>query len=395
MAVFSLTPCGRVRTEAWAEFMKTLYLHVGHQKTGSSAIQSFLRRHANTLRKQGLVYPVPNTQRGQSIYKITSGNGGILGDPTEIPTGARGVIFSHEQFFTQFPKRVRDVSAAAMAYGCDEIRVLLFTRDPVEHCRSLFQQSQKRNLNNEGVVAFAKAYDTPRKVIRFLDWAETLGVLVECHNYAVVGREALTISLNWLGAEIEGDLLAEESAKTVNRSLSKPEAELCRGLAKYFPPNFLSDALIEAIPDLPGDRLALPTEAVAAVLANNADAIAHVNERVPAVAAYRQENTETATLMTRSNDMLTFTHAQVKVIAESIGEQLLSLRTLVELERAKGEFQKARLLRVRGEQTKSLEAYHKARGLLSSLMVATPLTNVRDLCYQSIALIDEDLAERS
>ena len=38
--------------------MKTLYLHIGTSKTGTSAIQIFCKDNQETLKKQGYYYPI-------------------------------------------------------------------------------------------------------------------------------------------------------------------------------------------------------------------------------------------------------------------------------------------------------------------------------------------------
>ena len=58
--------------------MKTLYLHIGLGKTGSSALQSWLSLNAELLSKQGIDYAdtVPEVKYGESL----SGNGSALHD---------------------------------------------------------------------------------------------------------------------------------------------------------------------------------------------------------------------------------------------------------------------------------------------------------------------------
>ena len=58
--------------------MRTLYLHIGLGKTGSSALQSWLSLNAELLSKQGIDYAdlVPEVKYGESL----SGNG-TLGLP--------------------------------------------------------------------------------------------------------------------------------------------------------------------------------------------------------------------------------------------------------------------------------------------------------------------------
>jgi len=53
--------------------MRTLYLHIGASKTGTSALQVAFARNAKALRGRGLHYPGKNQDAMDG--KITSGNG--------------------------------------------------------------------------------------------------------------------------------------------------------------------------------------------------------------------------------------------------------------------------------------------------------------------------------
>ena len=55
--------------------MNKLILHVGHGKTGSSYIQSFLALNKNMLKNNGFIYPEPNDIQKAIIGHVTSGNG--------------------------------------------------------------------------------------------------------------------------------------------------------------------------------------------------------------------------------------------------------------------------------------------------------------------------------
>lgn len=52
---------------------KTLYLHIGTPKTGSSAIQTFLEQNRETLRSKGIDYPGGPAKKTQ--FSAQSGNG--------------------------------------------------------------------------------------------------------------------------------------------------------------------------------------------------------------------------------------------------------------------------------------------------------------------------------
>ena len=77
--------------------MKTLFLHIGLGKTGSSALQSWLSLNVEGLREQGIDYAdlAPEAKRGD----VSSGNGVALfqavraGDLDEAERLLRSVYF--------------------------------------------------------------------------------------------------------------------------------------------------------------------------------------------------------------------------------------------------------------------------------------------------------------
>ena len=56
--------------------MKTLYLHIGVHKTGSTSIQDFLFKNANLLENQGYFYP-----KGGSYFHRPSSSQSLLDFP--------------------------------------------------------------------------------------------------------------------------------------------------------------------------------------------------------------------------------------------------------------------------------------------------------------------------
>ncbi|MCJ8138311.1 hypothetical protein [Falsirhodobacter halotolerans] len=150
--------------------MKTIYLHIGHYKTGSSAIQAYLSRHADDLRAVGYLYPGicrPRnnpTNHGQLALTLARDHG-FYPPPwyrDEISTDAAfasldaalrdvpepNVILSSEEFAQL---ALRADSAAAMddltrRLAGHDVRVIFYLREPLSLLKSWF------NEVNKGVV---------------------------------------------------------------------------------------------------------------------------------------------------------------------------------------------------------------------------------------------------
>ena len=54
--------------------MRTVYLHVGQPKTGTSYLQSVFLNGADQLKAHGIVYPMPRNPSHGKNYGVNSGN---------------------------------------------------------------------------------------------------------------------------------------------------------------------------------------------------------------------------------------------------------------------------------------------------------------------------------
>ncbi|WP_297417337.1 hypothetical protein [Clostridium sp.] len=70
---------------------KTIYLHIGSNKTGSSALQAFFYENSIILEKKGIYYP-PQSGYWNKEFKISSGNAVyLLDDCDQYPLGEKGI----------------------------------------------------------------------------------------------------------------------------------------------------------------------------------------------------------------------------------------------------------------------------------------------------------------
>jgi len=135
--------------------MATLYLHIGHGKTGTSWIQSCFRSSVNELKKHDIVYAKGADSYLANPNMISSGNANSLLESrssfesnlakSPIQNG-NSLLFSSEDLFKQITeKNVQDfIEAVASDYGFDRIKILLFIRNPIRTVVSAWQQRIKR-----------------------------------------------------------------------------------------------------------------------------------------------------------------------------------------------------------------------------------------------------------
>jgi hypothetical protein len=232
-------------------------VHVGYGKTGSSYLQALLRRRRDDLWQQGVFYPSPpEGDRGDS------GNGSLLlglvaaGAPLRLPGGIspaeaedlRGLLFSREQLARELsePQACEALARWASAHGLWPVRVLMFLRDPQEHCYSLWAQKVKRARETRSLQQFADAYDATRMVTRFVRQASSAGFELCVQDYGAARDSLLEVFAHWLGVTFEG-LEEEEKKKRVNITPGDLALRLQRRLNGWKPGWQLPPPLQEAL----------------------------------------------------------------------------------------------------------------------------------------------------
>ena len=141
-----------------------LFLHIGHGKTGTSAIQSALAIASEDLSRQGITYPIQQSLRDRaSRLEITSGNW----DPTpntsltnqliNISKNNKDnsiIVLSSESLFWLTPKLLRDKSSWDSYI---DIHIILAVREIEEMLSSEYQQRVKRHADSMPLGQFLRA----------------------------------------------------------------------------------------------------------------------------------------------------------------------------------------------------------------------------------------------
>ena len=148
---------------------KTLYLHIGHYKTGTTALQVFLQRSGEFLRRNGLQYPnvwMHNAKHSAYAFSLLRAAGvkkmmydyrdptppaKMWGDLFAAVTASDlpGTIVSSEEFMRlgQFPaaqtilRKVLDNRPEGL-----RVRAIAYLRDPASHLDSWYNQLVKMSF---------------------------------------------------------------------------------------------------------------------------------------------------------------------------------------------------------------------------------------------------------
>lgn len=308
---------------------RTMYLHVGHGKTGSSFIQSLFARNIDALASAGIHYPRPNGWEESAQGHISSGNGNLLrkgtSDLQPIPAGCHAILFSSEQFF-QDPRQDelrRKIAEAKEFYGCTRIEILLFIRDPIATLISTYQQGVKRGGITITLSEFAAGYNLPTIVLeRLKSLRSQPGYHITVRNYSRCKDQLAAVVMAWLGLP---DLpLVMPNNTQVNRSLTAAELAFQLSLNRVLGVcgDLVADPLCDRLPQIPTAPLALTEAEQRAVLARLAPSLAGVNALIEPKHHYSGDPTP---VQDESVDH-TLNRAQIDVIAKSIGQEIQRLR---------------------------------------------------------------------
>lgn len=240
--------------------MSKVFLHIGTNKTGTSAIQYCLSHDREQLKKQGLLYPktgwleqshahyhlsealgFPTAGLPQLSYKSTAENQSRLLamraslDDETLNNNAFTIIFSSEMF-----GRIIDLSLVREFFSHDEVRFVVYLRRHDFWYPALYSQSLKSRVmvnhppsNPVGIKKFIESQENnPRGCARyrkFLDhWAAAFGrenIIVRPYESCQIGSDILVDFLQTIATDIGVDPLQLTQRITprstrINRSLS-------------------------------------------------------------------------------------------------------------------------------------------------------------------------------
>ncbi|SDF92039.1 hypothetical protein [Alloyangia pacifica] len=239
---------------------KSVILHIGHGKTGTSAIQSFLASNVHQLEQDGVIYPKHASFEKAQRGGITSGNCPDeackifeeIRKEAETAENRARILFSGEHMFYQ---RIEIIQEIECMIGGFDFEVIMFIRNPLEMAAAVYHQRVKRHEETRELEEFALDEDHLLEAQLWHQNLSDLGVPVRVVNYSKTKKSTISRFLEELNCT--NTLLtqgyADAEQRIVNRSLSAIELRLVRTVNKNFGGRvgtFVSDRLVEISPNV-------------------------------------------------------------------------------------------------------------------------------------------------
>lgn len=276
---------------------KRVILHIGHGKTGSSAIQSFLAINADALARAGITYPAHPSFETARRGAVTSGNVDlnpgwfetrVLAEADNAPAGAT-LLFSNESMFWYVPGLLDRMAAL---HSEIEFRIILFVRDPLDIMTSAYLQGIKFDGLAEDIATYADREKHTTHAATVIRGCRDRGVDIAVLNYSHCRDTLIPAFLAQLlpaGADT-GGFTFDTAQAVVNRSLTDAEARLMRRInaaSRGKSWRALAEKLINRCRRPPGPAFVVPRAVATRYLERIAPAVDYINTVLPSGAALR------------------------------------------------------------------------------------------------------------
>lgn len=289
-----------------------LFLHIGHGKTGTSAIQSSLAIASDELSKKGISYPIQQSLRDQaSQLEITSGNWqpnkelDLTEQLLELSKGNQAyssIVLSSESLFWLVPELIQNKSAWENHI---EMHIILAVREIEEMLSSEYQQRVKRHGDSMPLKQFLRArnfisshHEKAAEIIEMMSHSNISNTII---NYSKHKRDISQLIFKLIDAE---DLYPADrmNGAIINRSLSHKELEILITINALYSKKFpwistsISDALIRNQPKLESQRCKIDEQQLEKVYGKN-------NGYLQVINACLDPTEQLTTLTTFSHDL--------------------------------------------------------------------------------------------
>ena len=273
-----------------------LFLHIGHGKTGTSAIQSALAIASEELAKRGISYPIqPSLRDRASRLEITSGNWqpnpeiSLSDQLLEIEKKNQNnskIVLSSESLFWLIPDLIQRKNSWE---NFIDLHIILAVREVDEMLSSEYQQRVKRHGDSMPLEQFIRArhfvsshHAKAAEIIELMSQSSIENTII---NYSVHKHDITQQVFKSIGAE---DLYPADNINgaIINRSLSKKELEILITInALYYSKRpliitRLSDALIKNQPQLKAQKCKITRQQLEKVYEKNNTYLQAINSRL-------------------------------------------------------------------------------------------------------------------
>lgn len=317
--------------------MSKLFIHIGHAKTGSTALQNYLANNEKFLAENSVIYPVTSGLRAAaSKGAIVTGNGrNILEYLSSIRNlNSQNLLFSSEMllFDVSGSDFRKSLFAEAQRLGL-EVEFVCYTRDFFAFSFSSWGQYIKRDKGIRSWAEFMLSENTSYSLNgelfvilkNFLEFAAMEGYNVKIFNYE---RHKENIQEHFLTEVLKINYLPTlDARKRNNRSLTISEYELQRLFNKFYPENsskFISDQLVQGAPEIQSEIPDFSRIEYDAVVERYRDDVYGVNKFVDEKENILIEDYgDLKSRVTHTNrDVFTFNAQQLEILTKSIVERL-------------------------------------------------------------------------
>ena len=225
-----------------------LILHVGHGKTGTSWLQSWLAINSYLLENKYNIRYIVESNNSSFRGQFSMGNSYVL-EPylsenilpvNNLVDGLSlhgSLLFSGEKLMKILPQKQRRLEEIALSLGTERPELVLMLRNPFDHALSLYNQKIKSQGLKMSFANYLPMYDLPDKVLSFLRTYPSSHIF-HYDNY----RTKLYAPLLELLSLPYNENWSFPPFQLVNRSLSQSEIIFMR-LCNYVFPKKLSKSI--------------------------------------------------------------------------------------------------------------------------------------------------------
>lgn len=272
---------------------KTVFLHIGHGKTGTSAIQAFLARSHNDLKNYGWLYPHHSSFSKALQGHISCGNVAVTSRSQDWVSQLRAIVRSENQyhsFIFSGESMFGHIEPLLSSFGEWEkevdIVVLLAVRNPLEMLASEYQQNVKRGGQFCSYAEFVEKRDFlcvhTVKASRLVRRMDEQSIPYKLFNYSFLQRGIASALLSSIDFPIS--YYPPSDDLIVNRSHTASELLSVRLLNALFGRETgmrVSDALVNQLPDLKSDMPSLDQQRTTQVVKAMSSDVEVLNQRLP------------------------------------------------------------------------------------------------------------------
>ena len=273
--------------------MNKIYLHIGHAKTGTSLIQSWLANNAKILKdNHGIDYLIEDNiyySRAKEGY-ISSGNSKIFNSLNydNLKTPNNILLFSNEGFFLDFFKNKN----IQYLLTNSKLKIFIYTRNLIEYLISRWHQYTK---SGQVVLDFQKYIENKdiniyQRLIDLIHFYKDQNIDYVIRNYSNYKKNLIqTFLSDILNKNVDINQFKSPKNSIINRSHDEFELELIQSYSKLKNKinNFnkkrllLSDYFINYNPNIKSARSLLDIDTYKLILTNYKNQIDTLNKLLP------------------------------------------------------------------------------------------------------------------